>query len=199
MKHLYKILSRRRKMNRKYSLHLFFGLVILFLTLFVGFKNQQSADETSSPPQNVTVFIPEKSQVSINTDKEVLHYKRVSFYNENDFSEIVKSHEVFSSNIIETFKKDLQRHNIEALNCTHELNTVDNSTIVHCDIKGAMYRINSYDFHWLLGDLPFDLYQFTQNERELTYKGTINDIPTTIRLIFQFPIAHCHEHVWPAR
>ena len=67
-----------------------------------------------------------------------------------------------------------------------------------CDIQGVMYSTTSYDFHWLLAALPFDLYKFKQKEKELVYNGYVNSIPTTIRLKFDFPITHCHEHVWPA-
>jgi len=48
-----------------------------------------------------------------------------------------------------------------------------------------------------IGDLPFDLYQFKQSEKELDYEGEINGVTTKIRLAFPYPIAHCHEHVWP--
>ncbi len=186
-------------MNRKYFLFISFWLLIFFLILLSGFKNQQPAAETSSPKQNVMAFTPVKVQIMIRTEKEVLHYERVSFYRETDFSEISKSTKKFSSNVIANFKKGVQRYNVEAFNCTCELNTTEHSQILNCDVKGPMYSANSYDFHWLLEELPFDLYQFTQSERELNYNGKINDIHTKIRLIFGFPIAHCHEHVWPAR
>ena len=44
-----------------------------------------------------------------------------------------------------------------------------------------------------------DLYQFKQSKEELNYEGEVNGVPTTIRLIFPYTIAHCHEHVWPAK
>ena len=79
-----------------------------------------------------------------------------------------------------------------------ELDEENKSTILICDIKGAMYSADSYTFHWLLADLPFDLYAFEQFEKELIYQGEINGVSTTIELIFPYKIAHCHEHVWPA-
>ena len=84
-----------------------------------------------------------------------------------------------------------------AVNPKVEFNKTRKSTALICDVKGAMYSTNSYDFHWLLGDLLFDLYQFKQSEKELYYEGEINGVPITIRLIFPYIIAHCHEHVWP--
>jgi hypothetical protein len=93
----------------------------------------------------------------------------------------------------------LERYSKYAVNPEVEFNEVRKSTALTCDIKGATYSTNSYDFHWLLGDLPFDLYQFKQSEKELYYKGEVNDIPATIRLIFPYVIAHCHEHVWPGK
>jgi hypothetical protein len=79
----------------------------------------------------------------------------------------------------------------------YKFNEKKKSTTLKCDLKGAMYSTNSYDFHWLLRNLPFDLYQFKKLEKELHYDGKVNDVPMRIRLIFPYTVAHCHEHVWP--
>ncbi len=51
-----------------------------------------------------------------------------------------------------------------------EFNEARKSTILICRVKGAMYSTNSYEFHWLLRDLPFDLYQFKQSKKEFYYE-----------------------------
>lgn len=96
----------------------------------------------------------------------------------------------YESICLEIFKK--------ALNCLYSSDLSTHSIKLSCDIQGAMYSTNSYDFHWLLAALPFDLYKFKQKEKELVYNGDVNSIPTTIWLKFDFPITHCHEHVWSA-
>jgi hypothetical protein len=51
--------------------------------------------------------------------------------------------------------------------------------------------------HFLLGNWPFDLYQFKEYEKKLVYEGKINGVPTTVIFEFPYALSHCHEHVWP--
>jgi len=140
-----------------------------------------------------------KRIIEIEAEGEILHYQEESLWNEEGFSKILESKKEFESERINSFKKSLERYDKHVVNPKIEFDEVRKSTILICDVKGAMYSTNSYDFHWLLGDLPFDLYQFKQSEKELNYEGEVNGIPTTIRLGFPYTIAHCHEHVWPAK
>ncbi len=94
-------------------------------------------------------------------------------------------------------QKKTEKYNVPILNPNVEFDAVRKVTVLSCNIKGAMYSSDSYEFHWLLADLSFDLYQFKQYETKLSYEGKINGIPTTIKLIFPYTITHCHEHVWP--
>jgi len=185
-------------MNRKHILFIFLFLLIFLLTL-AGFKGQKSAAQSSSYQQGPTVFTPVKVTIEIQAEGKLLHYRRVSVYREGDFSDISSSPHEFSTEAIKGFKNDLQRYNKEVLNCSYTTAISKHSVTLTGDIQGAMYSTNSYDFHWLLGELPFDLYQFTQSEKELIYSGKINGCPTTIQLIFNLPITHCHEHVWPVQ
>lgn len=137
-----------------------------------------------------------KSVVQITAEGEILHYQNQSFWSEDDFSKILKSKDKFMLDEINSFNNSLQKHGIVMVNPKVEFDKENKSTKLICDIKGAMYSTNSYDFHWLLADLPFDLYAFEQSEKELTYQGKINGVPTTIKLIFPYKISHCHEHVW---
>ena len=138
--------------------------------------------------------------IEIKAEGEILHYQKESLWNEKDFSNILELEEEFKTAEIDSFKKSLERPDgYIVINPEVEFNEAGKSTILTCDVKGAMYSANSYEFHWLLADLPFDLYQFKQSEKELNYEGEVNDVLTTIRLIFPYTIAHCHEHVWPAK
>jgi len=185
-------------MNKKYFLFVFSGLLIFSLMLCTASKNQKNSSETSLHTQQRTMQMPEKVTIEIKADGEILHYRSVSLYSDKEFQKIIKPAQDYSNKIIGNFKNTLKQYNKKGLNCTYKLDSTEHLTILTCDIRGAIYGTNSYDFHWLLADLPFDLYQFTQSKKELTYSGKIDELPTTIHLIFNFPIAHCHEHVWPA-
>ena len=135
--------------------------------------------------------------IEIKAEAEILHYQRESLWIGEEFSKILESKKKFESKEIESFENNLERHNKYIVNVEVEFDEARKSTTLTCDVRGAMYSVNSYDFHWLLGDLPFDLYQFKQSEKELDYEGEINGVTTKIRLAFPYTIAHCHEHVWP--
>ena len=153
-----------------------------------------------TPPPSAPISIsPEgvlKRIVKVEAEEEMLHYWNESFWDENSFSEILKSRDEFKLEEINYLNRSLQKYGKVMVNPDVKFDEKNKSTILICDIKGAMYSENSYDFHWLLANLPFDLYAFKQYEKELKYEGEINGILTTIKLIFPFKIAHCHEHVW---
>ena len=128
--------------------------------------------------------------IEIEAADQILNYQCQSFWTEEKFSNLTED------DLITEFK---EKYNVNAVNFEVTFDEATCSTILTCDVKGEMYNTNSYNFHWLLADLPFDLYAFTQSERELNYEGEVNGVPTTIKLIFPYAIAHCHEHVWPAK
>jgi len=136
--------------------------------------------------------------VEVEAQGTMLHYQGESYWSEDEFSIILENKDGFGSDLVEKFSDDLSRYGKHAINPEVEFNEVNKATTLTCDIEGAMYSTNCYDFHWLLGDLPFDLYAFQESEKELNYEGEVNGIPATIRLIFPYAITHCHEHVWPA-
>ncbi len=136
--------------------------------------------------------------IYIQAEAEILHYSRQSFWTDEEFSKILESKGKFESEYVASFQHDLENYDKQVFNGEVIFDKSRKSTTLVCDIEGAMYSADSYDFDWLLGDLPFDLYQFEQSERELDYEGEVNATDTRIRLIFPYPIAHCHEHVWPA-
>mgnify|MGYP001066961605 CR=1 FL=1 len=173
-------------------------LIIILLSL-LGCAQPLPSPPPAAPTPKPPPLEESKQIIKIKAEGEILHYQKASFWNEKAFSEILESKQEFESKEIDTFKKNLKKYNKHIINPKVEFDEARKSTILISDIKGAMYSTDSYDFHWLLGDLPFDLYQFKQSEKELNYEGEVNGVPTTIRLIFPYTIAHCHEHVWPAK
>jgi len=138
-----------------------------------------------------------KVSIIIKAEKELLHYQKESFWDDKNFSKILVSKKEIESETINSFKKGLEKYNLSVINPKIEFDKSNKITTLTCDLKGSMYKTDSYDFHWLLADLPFDLYQFQKSEKELTYKGEVGNVTTTIKLIFPYTLNHCHEHVWP--
>ena len=110
-----------------------------------------------------------KSIIEAKVEGEILHYQNQSFWSEESFSLILKSKNKFKFEEIASFNKSLQRYWENMITPRIEFDEENMSSILICDIKGAIYSTNSYDFHWLLADLPFNLYAFKQSEKELTY------------------------------
>lgn len=154
----------------------------------------------AQPSAGPTLLSGEAKQIiEIKAVDQILNYQCQVFWSEEKYSELLADKVGFKSKEIDSLQKSLERHNKHIVNPNVEFDEARKSTILMCDVKGATYNTNSYDFHWLLGDLPFDLYQFKQSEKELYYEGEVNGVPTTIRLVFAYTIDHCHEHVWPAK
>ena len=169
----------------------YFALIIMSLLVLIG---------CAQPGAGPTLLGGEPKQIiEIKAAGQILNYQCQVFWSEEKYSEILADKAGFKSKEIDSLQKNLQRYNKYIVNPNVEFDEARKSTILMCDVKGATYDTDSYDFHWLLGDLPFDLYQFEQSEKELYYEGEVNSVPTTIRLVFPYAIAHCHEHVWPAK
>ena len=175
----------------------FCSLIVIGLVIFgILIGGCSKTSEQGKPPAKEE-YIKLKDAIEIKPKGEILQYQKESFWTEEHFSKILKSKYKFESEEISSFKGKTEKYNVHILNPKVEFDAVRKVTVLSCNIKGAMYSSDSYEFHWLLADLPFDLYQFKQHEKELIYKGKINGIPTTIKLIFPYTITHCHEHVWP--
>jgi len=184
----------------------FFPLVLIFTAALAiaagekeasGSNSGNTGDREAAQVGNTEWPEPLAQVITVQAEGEILHYQKRSSWEEVDFSEILASTADFETDARDAFERNLERYNVQALDIAFEFHEKKNSVIVECNIRGAMYGTNSYDFHWLLGDLPFDLYQFKQHDKELAYDGAVNEVPTEIRLIFPYGVAHCHEHVWP--
>ncbi len=136
-----------------------------------------------------------KDEIRSKANGEIIEYWEESFYSEGDFAIILENQEEFINLVINKFKQEII--GVTAENCKVDLYEFKKSTILKCNIKGARYSTNSYDIHFLLGNWPFDLMNFSRGERKLTYEGEINGIPTSIVFEFPYVLSHCHEHIWP--
>ena len=136
-----------------------------------------------------------KDEIKTEAKGEIIKYQEISFYSEGDFLVILENEGEFKSQLIERFKQSLI--GVSAENFEFNLDQSKRFAVLKCDIKGAGYGSNSYDMHFLVGNWPFDLYQFKKYEKKLVYDGKIDEVPA--KVIFEFPYAfsHCHEHVWP--
>jgi|GEM_PF-349220 len=136
-----------------------------------------------------------KGEIKTTVKGGIVKYQEESFYSEDDFLMILKSKKRFNSQLIQKLKDRII--GVTAQNCNVDFDNFKNSTVLKCDIKGARYSANSYNMHFLLGNWPFDLYQFSQYKKKLIYEGKINGVPTEIIFEFPYELSHCHEHVWP--
>jgi len=136
-----------------------------------------------------------KDEITAETKGEIIEYWEEYFYSEGDFAIFLENQEEFNNRLINEFKQEIIE--VTAENCKVDLYESKKSAILKCDIKGARYGTNSYDMHFLLGNWPFDLMNFSRGERKLTYEGEINGIPTLIVFEFPYVLSHCHEHIWP--
>ena len=137
----------------------------------------------------------QEEEIKTEAKGKILKYQQASFYSKQDFAVILENQEKFKSQLIERFKKKII--GVTAENCEVDFNEPKKAVTLRCDIRGARYSTNSYSMHFLLGNWPFDLYQFKKYEKKLLYEGKINGIPTTVIFEFPYSFSHCHEHVWP--
>ena len=137
----------------------------------------------------------QKEGIKTEVKDKILKYQQTSFYSKQDFAVILENQEKFKSQLIERFKKRIIE--VTAENCEVDFNKPKKSVTLKCNIKGATYGANSYNMHFLLGNWPFDLYQFKEYKKKLVYEGKIDGIPTTVIFEFPYSFSHCHEHVWP--
>jgi len=151
-----------------------------------------------------------KRVILAEAEETVVHYQSESFWAESEFSRILEAKAEFSSDIIAEFEADLSKYSQQAINANVEFNENRESTILRCDIQGAISKSDhSYYavFSWLLKPLELDFIDngFEESEKGLFWEGPANGIPTavTVKLpvihgsvyeAWAHPIGHCHAH-----
>jgi hypothetical protein len=149
--------------------------------------------------------------ITVEVEGTIIHYQKQSFWNESDFSAIFENKQEFKTSMIENFKKELSTYrerDEQAVNAEVVFDEERKSTILTCDIQGAMLRSGYFTFRWLLDPLKLDFIddKFKESKEELSWEGKVDDIPTNI--IIKLPpqesvyeaweqlVGHCHGHVW---
>ena len=83
-------------MNKNFSCSLLVaGLVILGMLIVGCGKKEEKGVTTEKEPQKVEELKPIRNTIEIKAEGEILHYQKVSLWNERDFSEISESREKF--------------------------------------------------------------------------------------------------------
>jgi hypothetical protein len=184
-------------------------LILIFMVLIMGgcAANTQTIELT-----NLTQT---KSIVRVETEGVVVHYQNESYWEEGQYSIILQNRAKFSSDLIAGFVEDVSKHGEK---CEHvdsayvEFNEEERSTILQCDIHGAISRTgDSYHatFFWLLRPLGLDFVDnhFEESETGLFWQGSVDGVPTTVTVelptidgsvykAWEHPVGHCHAHVW---
>jgi hypothetical protein len=184
-------------------------LLLIFMVLIMG--------GCAAPTQTIELsnLTQTKSIVRVETEGVVVHYQNESYWEEGQYSIILQNRAKFSSDLIAKFVEDVSRHGEkceDVANTNVEFNEEERSTILKCDIHGAISRTgNSYHatFFWLLRPLGLDFIDnhFEESERGLFWQGSVDGVPTTITVelptidgfiykAWEHPVGHCHAHVW---
>lgn len=184
-------------------------LILIFMVLIMG------GCAATTQTIELTNLTQTKSIVRVDTEGVVVHYQNESYWEEGQYSIILKNRARFSSDLIAGFVEDVSKHSEK---CEHvdsayvEFNEEERSTILKCDIHGAISRTgDSYHatFFWLLRPLGLDFIDnhFEESEMGLFWQGSVDGVPTTITVelptidgfiykAWEHPIGHCHAHVW---
>jgi hypothetical protein len=153
--------------------------------------------------------------VTVETEGVILHYQAESTWSEDGFSTILRNRDVFSSDLIEKFIDDISEHGEgreRAANVYVEFNEAGKSTVLRCNIEGAVNKSDSRysaTFFWLLRPLGLDFIdsEFEESQEGLFWEGLANGIPTSVSVelpaidgyiyaAWEHPAGHCHAHVW---
>ena len=190
-------------------------LLLIFMVLIMGGCAAPSPTPTPTQIIELTNLTQTKSIVRVETEGVVVHYQNESYWEEGQYSMILQNRAKFSSDLIAKLVEDVSKHgerDEHVANAYVEFNEEERSTILKCDIHGAVSRTgNSYraTFFWLLRPLGLDFIDdhFEESKRGLFWQGSVNGVPTTITVelptidgfiykAWEHPIGHCHAHVW---
>ena len=186
-------------------------LVLTSLLVLLGCAPPMAAPAPSPPATTET-----ERTVTVTADGVILHYQQESRWSQARFATISQDRDGFSSELIQKFTDNVSKGKEGAeqiANARVEFNEGNQSTILKCDISGAIRESPSHryqaTFFWLLKPQGLDFIDndFKESETGLSWQGSIEGIPTTIairlpavdRAVYKAwaePIGHCHAHVW---
>jgi len=179
-------------------------LSLLVLVAMVAGCAVPAATPTPTPTPTPTAMKETERIVKVEAEGIILHYQGESLWSQDEFSTILQNRDSFNSNLIEKFIEDVSEHGEReehVANALVEFNEYRKSTILRCDIEGAVRKSGTrYNatFFWLLRPLGLDFIDssFEKSERGLFWEGLVNSTPTTITITLPASIGHCHAHVW---
>ena len=187
-------------MNKIFFCCLLVTALVVLGILIVGCTEENAVKEKESrePTVQLEPMSELRNVIEVRVEGEILHYQKESFWNEEDFCQILGLKKKFEFKEIDSFRKHFERYNRHIVNSKVELDEAIKSTTLTCDVKGAKEGY-WYDFDWFLRPLGLDFIDnhFERREKELYWEGEINGIRTTININSPFRISNCHEHVWP--
>jgi hypothetical protein len=187
----------------------------LTVGLFVLLGCAQPPTLTPAPTPTPTAMEKMEQIVKVEAEGVILHCQAESLWSEDKFSAISQIRDDFSSDLIEKFTDDVSKHGERGEYVTNayvEFNEERKSTILRCDVEGAVRKSeNEYSatFFWLLSPLGLDFIDndFEESEKGLSWEGLVNGIPARVSVdlpaidgsvykAWEHPVGHCHAHVW---
>lgn len=148
--------------------------------------------------------------ITVKADDLVFHYQKESFWNEDQFSKIIKDKDKFKRDQIERFDECMTK-GIYVTSYKVEFDESRRSTTLRCDVHKAISKSGdryTAEFEWLLDPLGLDFIDdnFIESKKGLSWEGYINGILTDIMVelphqdvvykAWQHLIGHCHKHAW---
>lgn len=121
-------------MRWKYVTALIVGLLVLW-----GCAQPSTMTPASAP--SPTAMEEMEQIVKVEAEGVILHYRAETLWSEGKFSTILQNREDFSSNLVEKFTDDVSKHGERGeyvANAYVEINEEGKSTVLRCDIEGAI-------------------------------------------------------------
>lgn len=143
-----------------------------------------------------------KRVIQVEVVDQMLVYRCQSFWSAKKFPEISED------DLKARFK---EKYSVDAREFEFSFEPTNHSTVTKCYIYGTITRSgNKYraDLLWLLRPYRLDFIDnhFKESRTGLSWEGTINDIPMSIKVkcprqdcvyeAWQHPVGHCHGHIW---
>ena len=148
----------------------------------------------------------------VSTGEETkLIYQCQSFWTEEEFSEICADKTKFKSAFSSELESLSRNYKISVDEFEFSFGEETHFTIAQCHIDGAISKSGGNyrgRFGWLLEPVGLDFINdnFEESKAGLSWRGTINSIPTTVEVecppqdcvykAWQEPVGHCHQHIW---
>ncbi len=178
------------------------NLVYLFSSIVPSCKAEENFfNQGGITSRNITLAVK---------DTTILYSEEIT-WNKERFQSILQDKDDFMKVMMSTFTNEVANWNLKVAGVKIDFNEGKRSTTLNCEIQGCISKNgNKYtaDFFWLLKPSQLDFIEdnFKEARNSLSWKGTINNVSTTITILlplkekpykaWQEPNGHCHAHVW---